>query len=56
MNNLIAYQGKMPQVHSSVFVADGAKIIGDVEIEEDSSALCLFWSILSIMNNRRGVI
>ena len=37
MNNLIAYQGKMPLLHSSVFVAEGAKIIGNVEIEEDSS-------------------
>lgn len=34
---LIPYQGKMPSVHASVFVADGAKIIGDVEIGKESS-------------------
>lgn len=34
---LIPYQGKMPNVHDSVFVADGAKIIGDVEIGKESS-------------------
>lgn len=27
----------MPNLHHSVFVAEGVKIIGDVEIEEDSS-------------------
>jgi carbonic anhydrase/acetyltransferase-like protein (isoleucine patch superfamily) len=27
----------MPQLHPSVFVAEGAKIIGDVKIEENSS-------------------
>jgi carbonic anhydrase/acetyltransferase-like protein (isoleucine patch superfamily) len=37
MNGLLAYQGTMPRVHSSVFVAPGAWIIGDVEIEEESS-------------------
>lgn len=34
---MIAYQGKFPKVHGSVFVAKGARIIGDVEIDEDSS-------------------
>ena len=34
---LIPYRGKMPNVHDSVFVADGAKIIGDVEIGKESS-------------------
>ena len=33
----ISYQGIYPQVHSSVFVADGVKIIGDVHIGEESS-------------------
>jgi len=31
------YEGKLPNVHSSVFIASGAKIIGDVEIGKDSS-------------------
>jgi len=31
------FGGKIPQVHPSVFVAEGAEIIGDVEIGEDSS-------------------
>lgn len=34
---LIPYRGRMPNVHDSVFVADGAKIIGDVEIGKESS-------------------
>lgn len=32
-----SYKGSNPQLHSSVFVADGARIIGDVQIEEESS-------------------
>lgn len=34
---LIAVRGFQPQVHSSVFLADNCRIIGDVEILEDSS-------------------
>ena len=34
---IIAYRGITPKVHSSVFIADGAHIIGDVEIGKDSS-------------------
>lgn len=34
---LITYRGIKPRVHESVFLADGAKIIGDVEIGRDSS-------------------
>lgn len=37
LNGLIPYQGQIPQIHPSVFVAEGVKIIGDVRIEEDSS-------------------
>ena len=37
MSSIITYQGKSPRVHDSVFVAEGARIIGDVEIEEASS-------------------
>jgi carbonic anhydrase/acetyltransferase-like protein (isoleucine patch superfamily) len=37
LKNLIAYQERIPNLHPSVFVAEGAKIIGDVEIEENSS-------------------
>jgi carbonic anhydrase/acetyltransferase-like protein (isoleucine patch superfamily) len=31
------FQGVKPRLHPSVFVADGAQVIGDVEIGEDSS-------------------
>ena len=34
---LIEYEGIIPDVHSSVFVAQGAMIIGDVTIGEESS-------------------
>jgi gamma-carbonic anhydrase len=33
---IISYKDKIPKLHESVFVADGAKIIGDVEIGEHS--------------------
>ena len=36
-NMLIEYEGITPNVHSSVFVAPGAMIIGDVKIGEESS-------------------
>jgi gamma-carbonic anhydrase len=36
VKKLYAYQGRMPKLHPSVIVADGAKIIGDVEIGEQS--------------------
>ncbi len=32
-----AYKGGIPRLHPSVFVAEGARITGDVEIAEDSS-------------------
>jgi gamma-carbonic anhydrase len=34
---IIPYRGIRPKLHSSVFVAEGAQIIGDVEIGQDSS-------------------
>lgn len=34
---LIPYQGKLPQVDGSVFIAEGAKLIGDVRIGSESS-------------------
>jgi carbonic anhydrase/acetyltransferase-like protein (isoleucine patch superfamily) len=34
---IIAYKGITPKLHPSVFVAEGAQIIGDVEIGRDSS-------------------
>jgi len=34
---LLPHKGVLPRLHPSVFVADGAKIIGDVEIGESSS-------------------
>ncbi len=35
--SIIPYQGKTPVIHPSVFIAEGAHIIGDVEIGKDSS-------------------
>ncbi|MDU4697252.1 MAG: gamma carbonic anhydrase family protein [Paenibacillus sp.] len=34
---LIPYQGRSPQVDSCVFIAEGAKLIGDVRIGKESS-------------------
>ncbi|MFA3781896.1 gamma carbonic anhydrase family protein [Melioribacteraceae bacterium 4301-Me] len=34
---LFPYKSIMPQIHPSVFLASGVKIIGDVKIEENSS-------------------
>ncbi len=34
---LIPYNGKMPKIHDSVFIAEGAQVIGDVTIGEGSS-------------------
>lgn len=34
---LFPYQGLFPEIHSSVFLASGVKIIGDVRIGENSS-------------------
>ena len=34
---LIPYQDKLPKIHSSAFIAQGAMIIGDVTIGEESS-------------------
>lgn len=36
MRGITPYKGQIPKLHASVFVADGAKIIGDVAIGEDS--------------------
>jgi gamma-carbonic anhydrase len=35
--SIISFKGITPKVHPSVFICDGVKIIGDVEIDEDSS-------------------
>jgi len=35
--SLIPFAGKIPRIHPSAFVAPGCRIIGDVEIGEDSS-------------------
>ena len=35
--NLIKYKNKTPQISSSVFIADGVKVIGDVTVDENSS-------------------
>ncbi len=35
--SIIPYQGKTPNIHPSVFIAEGAHIIGDVEIGKGSS-------------------
>jgi gamma-carbonic anhydrase len=37
MTGIIPYKDRTPKLHSSVFVAEGAKIIGDVIIGEHSS-------------------
>lgn len=37
MSTIIPFGPKSPRIHKSVFVAEGARIIGDVEIGEDSS-------------------
>ena len=37
MTSLIEFKGKKPILGERVFIADGAKIIGDVEIGDDSS-------------------
>jgi gamma-carbonic anhydrase len=37
MSSVIAYRGIKPKLHESVFVAEGARIIGDVEIGKESS-------------------
>ena len=37
MASLIEYNGKRPVLGERVFIADGAKVIGDVEIGNDSS-------------------
>ncbi|MCX7735947.1 MAG: gamma carbonic anhydrase family protein [Candidatus Kapabacteria bacterium] len=34
---IITYKGITPKIHESVFLCDGVKIIGDVEIGKDSS-------------------
>jgi carbonic anhydrase/acetyltransferase-like protein (isoleucine patch superfamily) len=34
---MIAYRGISPKIHESVFIAEGARIIGDVEIGRESS-------------------
>src|SRR5207237_5655628 len=34
---LYAFDGKVPLVHESVFLADGARVIGDVELAENVS-------------------
>jgi carbonic anhydrase/acetyltransferase-like protein (isoleucine patch superfamily) len=34
---LYEFDGKVPQVHESVFLAAGARVIGDVELEENVS-------------------
>ncbi|MGE5681724.1 MAG: gamma carbonic anhydrase family protein [Bacillota bacterium] len=36
-DKLFPYTDKFPRIHDSVFLASGVKIIGDVEIGEDSS-------------------
>ncbi|ASQ91248.1 gamma carbonic anhydrase family protein [Prosthecochloris sp. GSB1] len=37
MATVLPYRGMHPKVHESVFLADGARIVGDVTIGEDSS-------------------
>ncbi len=37
MSSIIAFQGRAPKIHPTVFIAPGARIIGDVEIGPNSS-------------------
>lgn len=37
MPSILPYQGVMPRIHPTAFIAPGAQIIGDVEIGPDSS-------------------
>lgn len=37
MSTIIPYESKRPRLHDTVYVAEGARIIGDVEIGADSS-------------------
>ena len=37
MSSILPYKNHLPRLNPSVFIADGARIIGDVEIGEDSS-------------------
>ncbi|QDV75299.1 gamma carbonic anhydrase family protein [Botrimarina mediterranea] len=37
MPTILSFRGVWPRLHESVFIADGARIIGDVEIGADSS-------------------
>jgi carbonic anhydrase/acetyltransferase-like protein (isoleucine patch superfamily) len=37
LSSVLLYRGIRPKIHESVFIADGAKIIGDVEIGRESS-------------------
>ena len=37
MSSLLGYKGKFPKIGERVFIAEGAKVIGDVEIGDDSS-------------------
>ncbi|ANT65743.1 MULTISPECIES: gamma carbonic anhydrase family protein [Prosthecochloris] len=37
MATILPYKGVYPRIHESVFLAEGACVIGDVEIGEDSS-------------------
>ncbi|MBB6022589.1 carbonic anhydrase/acetyltransferase-like protein (isoleucine patch superfamily) [Paenibacillus sp. JGP012] len=34
---IISYQGKQPQLHPTIYMAEGSKLIGDVTMGEDSS-------------------
>jgi len=34
---ILLYQNKYPKIHESVLIAEGAHVIGDVEIGKDSS-------------------
>ena len=40
MSKLIALDGKTPRLGSRVLVADGAILVGDVEVGDDSSVFC----------------
>ncbi len=37
VSSILPYRGIKPRIHESVFIAEGARIIGDVEVGRDSS-------------------
>jgi carbonic anhydrase/acetyltransferase-like protein (isoleucine patch superfamily) len=37
MSKILSYKGKSPEIHETVFLADGSVVVGDVKLGRDSS-------------------